>query len=136
MSNLGTDCHDNRFRPCNEKRTFVPKCWGWEDWIVNKPEYCGKVLFIKKGKQTSWHFHKIKDEVLYLNEGKLEISYGVKDAYSERRSQEMTAGDSFHVEVGLRHRLTALEDCYVFEFSTEHFDSDSHRLPVEIVEEV
>ncbi len=130
MSNLGTDCHDNWFRPPNTGRTFVPKDWGWEDWIVNKPEYCGKILFIKKGKHTSWHYHKIKDEVLYLNKGKMEFVYGVKDDFWESRSEVMTPGDSFHVEVGLRHRLKALEDCYVFEFSTEHFDEDSHRIPV------
>ena len=35
----------------------VPKGWGWERWIVNCPEYCGKLLFFNKGKRCSWHFH-------------------------------------------------------------------------------
>ena len=130
MSNLGSDFHDNTFRPCNAGRNFVSKIWGGEDWIVNKEEYCGKILFVKKGKRTSWHFHKIKDEVMYLNRGKLEIAYGVKDDYLENRKQLLTPGDSFHVSVGLRHQLIALEDCYIFEFSTQHFDEDSHRLPI------
>ena len=129
MSNLGRDMHDNLFRPCNANRVFVSKIWGWEDWIVNKPEYCGKKLFIKKGKQTSWHYHKIKDEVLYLESGEMEIAYGIKDSFLEGRRQVMTPGDSFHVPIGLRHRLIALQDCCIFEFSTEHFDEDSHRLP-------
>ena len=30
------------------KPKFVPKGWGHELWIVNKEEYCGKLLFIKK----------------------------------------------------------------------------------------
>ena len=42
---------------------FVPKGWGFEKWIVNKPEYCGKLLYFVKGKRCSWHYHKIKDEV-------------------------------------------------------------------------
>ena len=66
--------------------------------------------------------------------GELEIAYGIKDDYLDKRSQIMTPGDSFHVEPDLRHRLIALEDCYVFEFSTEHFDSDSHRLPTDPME--
>ena len=39
--------------------------------IVNKEEYCGKILFFVKGKKCSWHYHKIKDEVFYIREGKL-----------------------------------------------------------------
>jgi hypothetical protein len=30
-----------------------PKGWGYEKWIVNKKEYCGKLLFIKKGRNNS-----------------------------------------------------------------------------------
>ena len=37
-------------------------------------------------------------------------------------------GDNFHVYTGLRHQMIALEDTELFEFSTQHFDSDSHRV--------
>ena len=37
-------------------------------------------------------------------------------------------GDNFHVYTGLRHQMIALEDTELFEFSTQHFDSDSHRI--------
>ena len=37
-------------------------------------------------------------------------------------------GQNFHVYRGLRHRMIALEDSELFEFSTEHFDSDSYRV--------
>ena len=37
-------------------------------------------------------------------------------------------GDNFHVYRGLRHRMEALEDTELFEFSTQHFDSDSIRI--------
>ena len=37
-------------------------------------------------------------------------------------------GDKFHVPIGLKHRMYALEDTELFEFSTEHMDSDSHRI--------
>jgi hypothetical protein len=37
-------------------------------------------------------------------------------------------GDKFHVYRGLRHQMIALEDTELFEFSTQHFDSDSIRI--------
>jgi len=40
----------------------------------------------------------------------------------------LNAGDNFHVYRGLRHQMIALEDSELFEFSTQHFDSDSHRI--------
>lgn len=27
---------------------FVPKGWGFEKWIVNNEEYCGKLLYFAK----------------------------------------------------------------------------------------
>ena len=31
---------------------FVSKGWGYEKWIANSPSYCGKLLFIAKGKSA------------------------------------------------------------------------------------
>ena len=107
---------------------FVPKRWGYEKWIVNKSEYCGKILFFAKGKKCSWHYHKLKDEVFYINSGKLLVSYSYEDDLSNATEVILEEGDNFHVEVGMRHQMTALEDTQMFEFSTQHFDSDSYRV--------
>jgi quercetin dioxygenase-like cupin family protein len=40
----------------------------------------------------------------------------------------LSRGEKFHIPIGLRHRMYALEDTELFEFSTEHFDSDSIRI--------
>ena len=40
----------------------------------------------------------------------------------------LNPGDNFHVYRGLRHQMVALEDSELFEFSTQHFDSDSYRV--------
>ena len=40
----------------------------------------------------------------------------------------LNRGDKFHVAIGLKHRMFAIEDTELFEFSTEHSDSDSHRI--------
>tara|TARA_R110000824_G_scaffold66264_5_gene172038 strand:+ start:746 stop:1093 length:348 start_codon:yes stop_codon:yes gene_type:complete len=107
---------------------FVPKGWGFEKWIVNNEEYCGKLLYIVKDRCCSWHYHILKDEVFYLQSGKILVKYSDGDDLNDAQEIVLTPGDSFHVYRGLRHRMIALEDSEVFEFSTQHFDTDSHRL--------
>ena len=107
---------------------IVPKGWGYEKWIVNTEEYCGKLLHIIKGKQCSWHYHKLKDETFYLQEGRLRVTYSEEDDRDNAKQFVMEKGDKFHVYRGLRHQMFALEDSDLFEFSTQHFDSDSNRV--------
>lgn len=105
-----------------------PKGWGYEKWIVNKPEYCGKLLFFSKGKKCSWHFHKIKDEVFYLQSGKILVKYSDEENIEFAKELIMNPGDSFHIYTGLKHQMFALEDSELFEFSTQHFEDDSYRI--------
>tara|TARA_Y100000310_G_C20122671_1_gene552185 strand:- start:95 stop:451 length:357 start_codon:yes stop_codon:yes gene_type:complete len=110
------------------KIKIVPKGWGHEKWIVNKEEYCGKLLFFDEGRRCSWHYHKIKDEVFYLQSGKMIVKYSMSDNIEEAVELELHAGESFHVPIGLRHQMIAVEESELFEFSTQHFDEDSHRI--------
>ncbi len=107
---------------------FVSKGWGFEKWIVNNEKYCGKLLYFVKGKKCSWHYHKIKDEVFYIQSGKISIKYSEEDDIMTAKEKVLGPGDNFHVYVGLRHQMLALEDTELFEFSTQHFDSDSYRV--------
>tara|TARA_R100000808_G_C2137021_1_gene145215 strand:- start:138 stop:479 length:342 start_codon:yes stop_codon:yes gene_type:complete len=107
---------------------IVEKGWGWERWIVNCEEYCGKLLYFDKGKQCSWHFHKLKDEVFYVQSGRVKVLYSEGDDIEQAEELILEPGMNFHVYRGLRHRVCALEDTELFEFSTQHFDSDSHRI--------
>ena len=107
---------------------FVPKGWGFEKWIVNCEKYCGKILFIAKDKKCSWHYHDKKDEVFYVQSGKIQISYGWTDDIETSTTKILERGDKFHVPIGMRHQMYGLEDTELFEFSTEHFDSDSIRV--------
>jgi len=107
---------------------FVPKGWGFEKWIVNCEEYCGKLLYFVKGKRCSWHYHKLKDEVFYIQSGKILVKYSDRDDLNCSSEKTLSRGDSFHVYRGLRHQMIALEDTELFEFSTTHYDSDSHRI--------
>lgn len=107
---------------------FVPKGWGFEKWIVNKEEYCGKLLYFAKGKRCSWHYHELKDEVFYIQSGKILVKYSDQDDLDEAKEVILEKGDNFHVYRGLRHQMIALLDTELFEFSTQHFDEDSYRL--------
>lgn len=106
----------------------VDKGWGYEKWICNSEKYCGKLLFFNKGKKCSYHYHKLKDETFYVQSGRVKLIYSDLDDIDRAKERILEKGDSFHISIGLRHRIIALEDSEVFEFSTEHFDSDSHRI--------
>ena len=120
---------------------FVSKLWGWESWVVNKDEYCGKLLFFKKGMKCSFHYHQ-KDETFYIQEGKLKVWYSFDDELPEesgcaiwdnrdatqRGIVVLEKGDTFYVKPPMRHRMMGLEDTLVLEFSTKHSDSDTVRI--------
>jgi len=112
----------------NMEIKHVDKGWGYEKWIVNKEEYCGKLLFFNKDKRCSWHYHKIKDEVFYLQSGKLLVKFSDQDDIENAKETILESGQNFYVYTGLRHQMIALEDSELFEFSTQHFDSDSYRI--------
>mgnify|MGYP000312425448 CR=1 FL=1 len=107
---------------------FVPKGWGFEKWIVNCSEYSGKLLYFVKDRKCSWHYHKIKDEVFYIQSGKVLVKFSDDDDLQNANEIVLVPGDNFHVYTGLRHQMIAIEDTELFEFSTQHFDSDSYRL--------
>jgi mannose-6-phosphate isomerase-like protein (cupin superfamily) len=106
----------------------VSKGWGYEKWIVNGELYCGKLLFFNAGKRCSWHYHKIKDETFYLQSGLISLYHGFTDDLSDCQITLLEPGDKFYIPVGMRHQMIALDDSELFEFSTQHFDSDSYRV--------
>ena len=129
-----------KYYKSEDEHHYVDKDWGFERWFVNSELYCGKLLFVKKGKQLSLHFHKLKDETFVLQSGSVRLRYYL-DAELDNVAKNwesfndvdyvevmMKPGDSFHIPVGMRHTVFALKDSEVFEFSTQHFDEDSHRI--------
>lgn len=111
-----------------DRLKIVPKGWGFEKWIVNNEKYCGKILYIVKDHRCSWHYHKIKDETFYVQSGKIKLIYGTTDFMHTSNEVILEKGSHFHIPIGLRHQMIALEDTELFEFSTQHFDEDSYRI--------
>ncbi|MFH0898269.1 MAG: cupin domain-containing protein [bacterium] len=109
----------------DQLNAFVKKSWGHEEWIVNNEKYCGKKLVFNQGHHCSMHFHKIKEETFYLLYGKMLVELEQEDGSIAKRV--ITSGDVQHITPGLPHRMTALVDSAIIEFSTFHMDSDSYR---------
>lgn len=107
---------------------FVPKGWGGEFWIVNKKEYCGKILHFFDGKKCSWHYHLLKDETFHLLSGKMIVRLSDGDDIEKAQIIQFNPGDTIHIYPGLRHQMEAIGESEILEISTEHFDEDSYRV--------
>ena len=107
----------------------VEKTWGYELWIHNDTDYCGKLLvFTKSGNKFSMHYHMIKDETWYVQKGAFQFDW-IDTENGERCYTQIQEGDVIEIKKGLPHQLTALtEEATIFEVSTQHFDEDSYRI--------
>ncbi len=98
----------------------VEKPWGHELIWAHTDRYVGKILHVKKGESLSLQYHRVKDETIMVLAGRLLFEH-----YEEGREPtrvELPARQPFHVTPGLRHRMTALEDCDLVEVSTPELD--------------
>lgn len=106
----------------------VDKSWGYEVWIENNDEYCGKELhFLSKGGHTSLHFHVKKRETMFCVSGTFEILYSDTDT-GDKRSVVLSPRDSVEIPRNTPHSIVCLEPGVLMEFSTHHEDSDSYRV--------
>jgi quercetin dioxygenase-like cupin family protein len=110
---------------CEECR--VPKGWGDEIIICNHELYCGKLLRFNQGAKFSMHYHMIKDETWYVDDGVF-IYRWINTETAEVMERKLTVGDTVRQKPGQPHQLEAITDGVIFEISTQHFDSDSYRV--------
>jgi mannose-6-phosphate isomerase-like protein (cupin superfamily) len=129
MNELSSD-HESKLREQFVRSPIhvEPKGWGREVWIANNTQYCGKILEIRKGKRCSLHFHKVKTESFYLRSGHLRLRVKESASAAVVREFDLYQGECMDVSPGLVHQMEALEDSELFEFSTQHFESDSYRI--------
>ncbi len=119
----------------------VEKNWGHELWIHNDSQYCGKLLvFEKVGSRFSMHYHMIKNETWYVQNGMFQYNW-IDTENAELHTEILNEGEVVYVEKGKPHQLVSLKhNSVVFEVSTEHFDSDSYRIyrntPNDLVKEI
>jgi mannose-6-phosphate isomerase len=49
----------------------VEKPWGHEEIWAETSDYVGKVLVVLKGQRLSLQYHRLKEETLYLESGRV-----------------------------------------------------------------
>ncbi len=102
---------------------IVPKIWGKEYWITNEKEYCGKLLFIRKGCQSSLHYHKKKKETFFLISGDVNLEVG---------HSVIPIKDMVVIEPKTRHRFIGVTDAVLLEVSTHHDENDVVRIEISL----
>lgn len=107
--------------------SVVYKGWGNELVITNNSEFCGKLLTFRKGAEFSTHAHVLKYEVFYLLSGKVTVT-GINTEDATTYELEMNPGDTINIPRFTFHRIKAVEESVIIEFSTHHEDSDSYRV--------
>ena len=121
----------------------VSKKWGWEQVVVNRAEYCGKILHLNQGGFCSMHAHLRKLEDFFVLSGRvwLETQQGFWMPDEQYQPQikavegspivgrMLRPGDVVNIGRGMLHRFTGVDrDSALMEISTQHFDDDSYRL--------
>lgn len=101
------------------KGTVVHKPWGHEIIWAHTERYVGKILHIKKGESLSYQYHVVKDETIRLLKGVLELDI---ESGGERGKLRLLPGEGLHIVPGMKHRMTAIEECDVLEVSTPELD--------------
>ncbi len=92
------------------------KPWGWELWWAWEDDYAGKTLFLEAGKRFSLQYHCVKEETIYILQGKVKLTTASRG--NELEDLELREGDAIHIEPGRKHRIEALEDSLLLEAST------------------
>ena len=103
----------------------IEKPWGFELLFARTPKYTGKLIFVRGGHRLSLHYHKKKDESMYLYKGKALIEIEGSDGQLVQSVAQ--PGYCFRVPPLTKHWLKALEDTTLFEVSTPELE-DIERL--------
>lgn len=126
----------------------VTKPWGYELWLAdedNKDKFAFKKIFIKAPYQSSYQFHEIKEETIFIASGhgilhysdeKIDIEKFKLNKYPKEeidkiintlKKKELKAGDCITVKTGYVHSVEATKDLTIMEASTLELD-DVYRL--------
>jgi mannose-6-phosphate isomerase len=102
--------------------TRVEKPWGYELHWAKTGRYVGKLIHVNAGHALSLQYHNQKDETIFLWSGRLLFEIGpAGEAGAEGQAlvkREMKIGESVHITPRTVHRMTAIDDCDIFEVST------------------
>ena len=104
----------------------VEKPWGYE--LIYTPEnlpYTGKVMHINAGCRQSLQIHDKKQETYLLLNGSGGVM--VENNQGEMERVEFEQNKGYSTLIGQKHRLFAITDCDILEFSTPEL-GNTYRL--------
>jgi mannose-6-phosphate isomerase-like protein (cupin superfamily) len=110
----------------------VDKVWGFEEWWVNEPEYCFKILVIKPGTTSSIHYHNQKKETFLVLKGRCFLDLWDSPNADEVNRYNLEPEDQVVIKPGIRHRFmleySAEQPCIIYEISSHHDEADVVRI--------
>jgi NDP-sugar pyrophosphorylase family protein len=106
---------DGKQRVQKEFHNKTAKPWGYEKVQIITELYLLKELYIREGYQSSYHFHKNKDETMLIMQGTGYIEFDDRKEYFE-------TGDTIHIKPYERHTIVASTDTVLYEASTPFLD--------------
>ena len=96
--------------PINHPVKIVKKPWGEERWFANVRRYAGKLLLIRAGRRLSLQYHRGKDETIFVDKGRLKLTYG-------KKRKVFGPGAAIHIPPRTIHRFEAVTNCRLIEVS-------------------
>jgi len=111
---------DGKRRILAEYHNKTAKPWGYEKVQIVTELYLLKELYIREGFQSSYHYHKNKDETMLIARGTGYIEFDDRRVYFE-------AGDTIRIKPYEKHTIVANTDTLLYEASTP-FLEDTTRV--------
>jgi len=126
----------------NRDVEFHRKGWGYEKWMANCDMYCGKLLVVYHDLKCSVHYHRVKHETFYLQDGLILMRVWEESAITDmekhasnffplQRPNEflMHPGDRLVLPPNTPHQFMGVDPkSTIIEISTQHFEDDSYRI--------
>lgn len=100
-------------------RDLGPRDWGKETLMIETDAYIGKVLTMRAGTAGGLQYHRRKMESFVLISGDAEVDFDDGTGTLVSRSLERVV---VHVPPGATHRVRAITDCTMIEWSTPVFN--------------
>lgn len=95
--------------------------------FATNDKYCGKLLVFNEGAMFSMHFHAVKDETWYVQNGEFIVKY-INTLNAEMKEQRLTAGDVWRNEPNEPHQLICIRPGTIIEVSTPDSVEDNYRV--------
>jgi len=99
--------------------------WGEEIWLENNEHYCAKVIRLRRGFRSSWHYHERKDETFMILNGVVLLKTA-RPGYNQ--VLELRPGMKYRIKPGEIHTFKSLtEEANILEISKTD-DDDNVKL--------